>query len=63
VTDAMTVVTGNAPIPARTRKISDDDLIFTVISLQIGGIVERYAESVFPAKDDPTQCRRRLNAK
>jgi hypothetical protein len=54
----MTLVTGDAPIPARTRKISDDDLIFTVISLQIGGIVERYTESVAPAEDDPTQCRR-----
>jgi hypothetical protein len=53
----MTLVTGDALIPVRTRKISDDDLIFTVISLQVGGIVERYAESVFPAKDDPTQCR------
>jgi hypothetical protein len=54
----MTLVTGDALIPARTRKISDDDLIFTVISLQIGGIVEWYTESVAPAEDDPTQCRR-----
>jgi hypothetical protein len=55
----MILVTGDALVP----EISDDDLIFTVISLQIGGIVERYAESVASAEDDPTQCRRQLNAK
>jgi hypothetical protein len=54
----MIVVTGDALVPVRTRKISDDDLIFTAIFLQFDGIVERYAESVAPAKDDMTQCRR-----
>jgi hypothetical protein len=31
-----------------TRNVCYDDLIFTAVARRIGGIVERYAESVVP---------------
>jgi hypothetical protein len=44
----MILVTGDARVPARTRPNSGDGLIFTVISVCIDGIVERYGGASLP---------------
>jgi hypothetical protein len=59
----MIQVTGDARVLAGVHKISDDDLIVTVVAVQVGGIVGRYAEFVASADDNPMFCRRQLNAR
>jgi hypothetical protein len=40
------IAAGHALVPARTREVSDDDLIATVAPPEIGRIMGRYNESV-----------------
>jgi hypothetical protein len=57
----MILVTGDARVPARTPEIRGDGLFFAVISVRIGGIMERYGGSAASADGNPTLCRRWLN--
>jgi hypothetical protein len=59
----MIQVAGDARVLAGAHKISDDDLIFTVVVVQVGGIVGRYAGFVASADDNPMFYRRQLNAR
>jgi hypothetical protein len=42
------IIAADRLVPAWTRDVHYDDLIFTAVPHRINGIVERYTESVVP---------------